>query len=471
MLKAPAYIAISMALAGPCALAQMPGLANVPFIGQDGLRLYEVSFYSSYVSSAYPLATTVTIAPNAPQLGHDLSYGASAAVGWNYQRDRVRMSAAYTGSYNQSENFNSLSAFGHNLQLSGSWDLTPKLTLNFSGSGQYQTLAQYIFQPTGLATIAQTPASFDNLAAAMSVGQYSDAQTASMLTGAGMSSMASPLESPASSLLLGVRVLTYGSQLSLNYAPTERLSFHIAGMTAAGSDQVGNSAGVQQNYAMPSTIGVTAGGSMNYELSTRTEIGLQLDEARMANHYQGTYTTTAAASLGRKMGTHWFLRAAGGGAYTKIVQQSYGTPIATQFIGSGSLGYQLQDHTLLATYNRTTSDANGFAVGTMADFAGTWNWHRPGAAWGLVVSAGEQQLDNTGFATLTGWQVSAGSTVHLVGNFVLMMQFAYARDTGTYLGNVTKLSVSSIRLSLGWAPQWQAAAAGPVGLAAAAPQQ
>lgn len=456
MLKAPAYMAVAVAFVGRCALAQMPGMAGLPFVGQDGLRLYEVSLYTSYVSSAYPLATTTTISPNAAKLGHDLSYGGMASAGWRYQRDRARMAVSYTGSYNQSENFSSLSAFGHSLTVNGSWDLTPKWTVNLSGSGQYETLAQYVFQPTALSTIAQTPATFDNLAAAMSAGQYSDAQAAAALTGAGASAFASPLQSPASSLLLGVRVLTYASQLSLNYALTPRLSFHISGMTAAGSDRVGNSGGVPQNYAMPSTIGITAGASMNYELSTRTEIGLQLDEARMSNRYQDAYTTNASASLGRKMGSHWFLRASGGAAHTKTVQQAYGAPIANQIIGSGGLGYQLQAHTMLATYNRTTSDINGFAVGTMANFAGTWNWRRPGAGWGLVVSAGQQDLNNTGFASLSGWQISAGSTVHLAGNVVLVMQYAYARDTGTYLGNVTKLSVSSIRLSLAWAPQWQA---------------
>ena len=466
MLKAPAYMAIAVALAGRCALAQMPGLASIPFVGQDGLRLYEVSFYTSYVSSAYPLATTTTISPNAPKLGHDLSYGATASAGWRYQRDRARMAVSYAGSYNQSENFSSLSAFGHSLTVNGSWNVTPKWTVNLSGSGQYETLAQFIFQPTALSTIAQTPATFDNLAAAMSVGQYSDAQAASMLTGATASAFAAPLQSPASSLLLGVRVLTYASQVSLNYAPTPRLSFHISGMTAAGSDRVGNSSGTQQNYAMPSTIGINGGASMNYELSTRTEIGLQVDEARISNRYQGAYTTGASASLGRKMGSHWFLRASGGGAYTKTVQQSYGMPVASQIIGSGSLGYQLQAHTMLATYNRTTSDINGFAVGTMSSFAGAWNWRRPGAGWGLVVSAGEQELNNTGFASLSGWQASVGSTVHLAGNIVLVMQYAYARDTGTYLGNVTKLSVNSIRLSLAWAPQWQAAAAAAPGIAA-----
>ncbi len=466
MRKVPQYAVLALALAGSCAHAQLNDLLGFHGDALEGLHLYGVNVFSSYVSSAYPINTNVNLTPGAAQLGYDLSYGVSATAGWRYQRhDKGGISVLYTGSYNESENYTSLSAFGHSLRANASWNITPKWALNISATGQYQTLAQYLFAPTGLSVIAQTPATFDDLAAAMGVGKFTSTQAASLLTGGGVAGNATPLATPATSLLVGTRILSYASQASLSYQATSRLTFDFAAVTAAGENRTGGTAGVaEQNYVMPHSIGFNGGASMNYELSSRTEIGLQVNGARTSNRYQGAYASTASASLGRKMGTQWFLRASGGVGYAKVIQQVYGAPVSRQMIGSGSLGYQLQSHTLVASYNRTNMEANGFAVGTSAIFAGSWSWHRRGSKWSVVASVGEQELGNTGFANLSGWTVSAGSMVHLGGNIMLTTQYSYSNDTGTYLGNITKLSVNSIRLSLGWVPQWQqgvGAAAGP----------
>jgi hypothetical protein len=457
MRRAVKFIAVVIALAGSAAQAQMTDLLNFSGDALEGLHLYGVNVYSSYVSSAYPITTTNVLAPNAAQLGYDLSYGASASVGWRYQRpDKETFTVSYTGSYNKSENFSSLSAFGHSLRANASWNITPKWTFNLSASGQYQTFVQYLFDPTGVSVIAQTPTTFDNLAASLGAGQFSDSQAAALLTGSGIASAGTPLGSPATSLLLGTRVLSYASQASISYEASQRLAFHFAAVTAAGQDRTGGTAGVaERNYIMPHTIGFNGGASLNYQLSTRTEMGVEVTENRTSNHYQGAYTTEAAASLGRKMGTHWFLHGSLGGSYTKVVQQLYGAPLSRQIIGSGSLGYQLESHTFVATYNRNATETNGFAVGTNSRFAGSWSWRRPGANWSVVASLGEQDLENTGFSNLSGWTLSGGSVWHFKGNLLLSAQYAYARNSGTFLGNETKISVNSVRLTVGWAPQWQ----------------
>ena len=465
MRKVPQYAVLALALAGSCAHAQLNDLLNFQGDALAGLHLYGVNVFSAYVSSANPLNTSLNATPGATQLGYDLSYGVSASAGWRYQReDKGGISVLYTGSYSESKNYSSLSSFSHALRANASWNPRPKWTLNVSATGQYQTLADYLFSPTASSVIAQTPATFNNLAAAMGVGQFSDPQAASMLTGGAATATATPLATPATSLLVGTRVLSYATQASLNYEATKRLMFNFAAVTAAGENRTGGSAGVaEQNYVTPRSIGLDAGASMNYELSTRTEIGVAITAARTSNHYQGAYTTAASASLGRKMGAHWFLRGSAGAAYNKVIQQLSGAPISRQMIGSGSLGYQLQSQTLVASYNRTNMEANGFAVGTSAIFSGTWSWRRPGARWSTFASLGQQQLGNTGFASLSGWTVATGFVAHLQGNIMLTAQYVYSNDTGTYLGNVTKLSVNSVRLSLGWAPQWRQGAAGVPG--------
>jgi hypothetical protein len=461
MKRAPQYLVIAIALTGSAAQAQIND-ANFQGVTREGFHLYEVSAFSSYVSSAYPFSTTTNLIPGAAQLGYDISYGASAGVGWQYSRgDRGSVTVMYTGTYNRSENFSSLSAFGHSLRANANWNLTPKWSVSLSGSGQYSTLAQYLFEPSGLSTVAQTPSSNTDLAAALGVGQFSSSQAGSQFAGSSAAGAltATATPTPATALLLGTRVLSYATQASLSYQASERLSLYVSGMTAAGQNRVGNSTTqVQQSYITPRSIGVNGGVTLDYELTPRTNIGFGVTEARISNAYQEAYTSQAEFSLGRKMGTNWFIHGAGGGSYSIVKQQQVGVPLAKQFIGSASLGYRLATQTVLVSYNRSSSETNGFAVGTNSRLSGAWIWRRPGARWSLTADLAQQQINNTGFVTLSGWQVSGGATVHLVGNIVMSSQYVYANDTGNYLGNTTKVTVNSVRLTFGWVPQWNTGA-------------
>jgi hypothetical protein len=296
--------------------------------------------------------------------------------------------------------------------------------------------------------VSQLPATFDDLAAALSIGQFSNAQTASMLTGAPV------LESPARSLLLGDRVLSYSAQAALNYAHSSRLRFHFASFAAAGQHRTGGQSGIpQQNYVMPHSIGANAGMGVSYSSSPRTDLGFDVGADRTQNRYQSTYGTTATASLGRKMGMHWFLRVYGGGSFYEVIQQANGTPKTRQAVGGGAIGFHTYRHTFIGSYDRSSSDAFGFAIGTSTSAAGAWNWHRPGSRWSMFTSFGQQQTRNTGFTSISGWQVSTGMAGSLSAHTSVTAQYVYFRSAGSYLGTFSNLAVHSVRVSLGWAPQ------------------
>jgi len=456
MRRVTAYIVMVLAMALGSRVApaqQMNALAGLENASWEGIHLYGVNAFTSYVSSVYPINTTLTVAPGATQLGHDVNYGVSASGGWQYHRgDKLGVTVSYTGSYNRSQNYKSLSSFGHALRASAFWELTPKLTLDLSANGIYQTLAEYIFQPSSLSVTAQSPATINNVAASMGVGQFSNTQAASVLTGATAAAVA-PQTNLAASLLLGDRILSYTTQASATYQATQRLSFNFSGVSAAGQNRTGGTSGTPaQTYPMPHTFGLTAGGSMDYSLSTRTTIGINVSGARNSNVYQNAYTTTAAASLGRMMGTHWFMRASGGAAYSVVVQQQQGVPKNLQVITSGSVGYGLQAQTFLAMYNRSSMDANGFAIGTNTNLGGAWSWHRPDRRWNMAVNFGQQQVRNTGFTSLSGWSGGVSWYTHLSGGVMLTTQYVYSNSTGTYLGNTTKIAINSVRLTIGWVP-------------------
>jgi hypothetical protein len=414
-----------------------------------GLHLLGVSVYSGYSTTAYPqTGFDLNAATGAGNLGADISYGASASLGWQRHRDKTDISVMYTGTYGGMVRYSGLNAYGQSLAIAASRMLTPRWTLNFSAAGQDATLAQFLYQPSTLSIISQVPATFDDLAAALAVGQYSNAQVASMLTGAPV------MQAPGRSLLMGNRVLSYTAQATAAYALSSRLNLHFASFAAAGQTRFGGQDGVAaSNFVMPRSLGANAGVGISYALSPRTEVGANVDADRTVNHFQAAYLSTASAFLGRKMGMHWFLRVQGGATYSEITQQAFGTPTTRQMVGAGSLGFRTNTHTLVASYNRSATDTFGFAVGTVTTTSGAWNWRRAGSRWSLTASFGEQQTRSTGFTSFSGWQTTAGIFTNLNPHTTVTAQYVYLNSSGTYLGTFNNLAIQSVRLSLGWAPQ------------------
>jgi hypothetical protein len=417
-----------------------------------GFHLVGLSAFGGYSTSAYPQAgvNLGTPASGLASLGGDASYGVTASVGWQRNGAKTNTSVLYSGTYDGMVRYSNLNAYNQSLSISASRMLTPKWTFSLSATGTDNSLAQYLFQPSAVSVLTQVPTSFNDLAAAVAIGQFSSAQVASMLTGAPV------MQLPGQSLLAATRILSYSAQASLQYALSSRLRLHFATFAAAGQNRIGGQQDnvAPSNYVMPRSIGANAGVGFSYSLSPRTDVGAQVDANRTVNRYQSAYITSAMGSLGRKMGMRWFLRVQGGASYSDFTeQQTIGTPKATQIIGGGSLGFQTLTQTLVATYNRTASDNFGFAVGTITAMSGAWSWRRIGSKWGLSTSFAQQQTRNAGFTSLSGWQASGGISNTLSPRTTLSAQYVYLHDVGYYAGVYNNYSVQSVRLSLGWAPQ------------------
>ncbi len=396
-----------------------------------GLHLVGLSVFGGYSTSAYPQAgINLSAAPGLGNLGGDESYGATASLGWQWNRAKTNVSVLYSGTYAGMVRYSDLSAYNQSLSISAVRMLTPKWTFSLTASGSDNSLAQYLFQPSAVSVLTQIPSTFDDLAAAVAIGQFSDTQVASMLTGAPV------MQLPGRSILAGDRILSYSAQASLSYALSSRLHLHFGAFSAAGQNRLGGQqdSTLPGNYVLPRSIGVNGGIGFSYSLSPRTDVGAEVEGNRTVNRYQSAYITSVMASFGRKMGRHWFLRAQGGGSDTDYTQQSIGTPKTRQIVGGGSLGFQTQTHTLLASYNRTASDTFGFAVGTVTSASGAWNWRRMGSKWGLSASFSQQQTRNAGFASLSGWQASGGITNSLSPHTTLSAQYVYLHDAGDYAG-------------------------------------
>jgi hypothetical protein len=415
-----------------------------------GLRVYGVSVFSGYSTSAIPVGFGQSV-QSLQDIGGSSNYGASATLGWQHHREKTSLSIMYSLTYSGVTRYSELNAFGHSLSIAASRQLGGKWTVTLAGGAEDSTQAQFLNQPSALSVISQLPVTIDDLAAAFSIGQFSNSQVASMFTGFTGAGMA---ESPARTLLLGNRVLSYSASARLNYAYSSRLSFHFGAFSTAGQSQRGGQNGVPvQEYVLPRSTGINGGMGMTYSLSPRTQIGFSVDESRSINRYQNGNTTNAYATFGRKMGMRWFMGLHGGGSFSQTTQTSYGTPIPAQVSWGGSLGVQTYSQTLTVSYDRSGSDPYGFAVGTNTSATGSWSWRRPGSRWSLSAGGGQHQIRNAAFVSISGWEASGGVSLSLAEHASLSAQYVYFNSAGNYAGTALNTAVQSVRVSLGWAPQ------------------
>jgi hypothetical protein len=442
------HIAIATgALAGIIPAQSLTDQVNFKSGSVGGFQLNGVSVYSGYSTSASPAGFGQTAAAGA-QLGASFDYGANASFGWQHHRQGTDLSVMYSLTYSGLSRYSELNGLSHSLSIGVNRRLGTKWTVNLTGVAQDTTLAEFMYQPSALSVRSQLPGTIDDLAAAFSIGQFSNTQIASMFTGATM------LESPTSSLLLGTRVLSYSANVGLNYTPTQRLSFHFASFSGGGQSQRGGQSGIPpQRLVLPRSLDLSGGMGFSYALSPRTQVGTDLEENRVNNRYQNVYTTSATVSIARKMGLRWFLSVNGGGSITQTVQATYATPASRQVIGGGSIGFRTYTQTLTASYNRSGSDTYGIAVGTITSATGSWNRRRPGSSWSIFASGGQSQIRNAGFASISGWQASGGIAESLNARTSLSAQYVYFTSAGNYSGQLNNFAVHSVRVSLGWTPQ------------------
>jgi len=151
------------------------------------------------------------------------------------------------------------------------------------------------------------------------------------------------------------------------------------------------------------------------------------------------------------MGEHWFASASGG--YNNSRETKHvAAPPNNKVVGGGSLGFKTYQHTLTASYTRSSTDSYGL-IGTVTSVGGSWGWHHPGSDWALSASYSEEQTRNTGFIRLSGWLASGGITRKLNDRSTMTAQYVYLDGSSIFTDTPTRFTVHSVRVSIGWSPQ------------------
>jgi len=413
-------------------------LAPIPV---TGLRVTSLSGYVVYFSSGQPEGTfqqTTTPLPS------DVGFGWSTQLDWSHVTEKTRVTFTYDPSYTGRLRYAAWNALNH----SGAFDAARtfgKWEAGFSGRGDLGNLSEFLFTPTVFAAVAAAPVSFNDVAAAVLTGTFTNAQLASMLTGAPV------IESPGRNLFFGERMLTFAGTTYLKYKPSPRLGITFTssgGRTQHVSDNLAGT--VQNGYLIPRTSFASAALDVSYARSERTQVGVSVNSSRVRSILQDVYSTTETASLGRRMGSRWFLRLTGGVGVINPVRNTAVLTTAPQPVGSASLGFTTNSHKFLGSYERTVSDSLGLGANTTSGATGSWRWARPGRSWWIENSVTWQQLAGAGFANMSGWRVQSGFGRVLVGNHIaLLTQYVYLHYS-QQMTNFPPLTQSAVRVSFVW---------------------
>jgi hypothetical protein len=441
------YIAIAASVPA-CQGQGLLDQGNPLSAARDGARLYEVSVFSGYSTSALPSTGGGQFIPSTiGGLSADVNYGARFSLGWQRHREKGGFSMRYSGTYSGLVHYSDANGYSQALSLGADRKLSPKWGFNLSASGQDATLQQALNEPSAISVVSQLPSDFNDFAAAFGLGDFSTSQAASTILGAPV------LQTPLRALLLGSKVLSYSGSGGLTYTYSRHLSLHASSSASGGENRAGSQSGIPQtNYLLPFNFEASAGMNWSYSRSPRTELGFSLQADRMLNHFQSSYGGTAMASFARKMGSHWFFKIHGGATLTEVTQQLYGTPRTRQAVGGGSIGIKTYTNSFVTSYERSASDSYGL-VGTYTTLSGAWNRHHPGSRLSLFAGVGQQQVRNTGFEGFSGWQASGGWSETLKPTTTLQAQYVYFTSGSSYLGSANSFSVHSVRLSMNWSPE------------------
>jgi len=426
-------------------------------IGQNahGLQLYDVTGFVGWTSMASPQQGFLLPSFN-QRLGSDTSFGGGASLGWARGGERGRLSIAYTGGYTGEVRYSDWNAFYHSLGISASRHLSPRWSSQWSARSGIGTYNQMMFSPTLFGSLAGAPGTFDDLAAAVLAGQYSNDQLASLLSGVPL------IESPSRTLLFGNRVFSSAGAVGLSYMHSQRLSLSFSG-SYSNTQHLPDStnSGPQYRYLVQHSSSASAGVNVSYAISPRTQIGVSTSSGRGFSRLQQEYVTSGNAFIGHQTGRHWFMQAHAGAGFITNLGSNYNKTLGARPIFGGELGYRMFAQTFMASYNRTLGLAYGVAASDTTTVGGGWRWWRPGHTWGLSSSAMEEQLHTTVFSNTRGWRGTFGITKQIGTHAVAETGYSYARYSGGALqalnsttpGTPFKETQHGVRLTLAWYPQ------------------
>lgn len=421
---------------------------------QGGVHLYGVSVYSAYYLSGSP-ASFEFPASNGFLPGSNAMTGIAVTIGGSKSGGKSKFRWSYSPSYfnlfyanNQFDNNGSLN---HQLNLNWTRQLGGKWTLTAAANGFIANLEQLYFNPGVLSNAASIPVSFDELAAGILAGKFTDTQLAAVLTN-------SPLAaSPQQGYLYGSRMFNAFASVGLSRSLSGRTSISITAtgnraQTVNGLGTIGGTPATYTGYVVPQMTSVGAVVVYSHSVSPRTQVSVQASSVRTFSRIQQGYASSGLATLGRAMSRRWFLQARAGAGKLTYSHETYNAPKSVQYLLGGGIGFKTYSQTFLASYDRFLGDLYGLGSGTTASAMGAWNWRKPGSGWALSANGGYQDLNNLTFGNTRSWVAGAGLARSLSRRVFVSIHYDYLQLPASMEIAGAEISRNGVSVGLTWSP-------------------
>lgn len=391
----------------------------------------------------------------------DTFYGGATTIGWNAISGKSTFGIRYSPAYNGSVRYSSFNRMNHNftfvanrpLQVSGR-----RWSADASGSASINTFETYFFRPTQLGQVASTPATFDDLAAAVLSRSHSNDALGSALA------VASTADTPLTPVFFGSRFLNLHAQAGVSYAYSSRLRMRIGidgNRTQALNDEIrGDPAvvaaegetGSRGEFRRQNTM-MQVNYTVNYSLTPRTEVGGLLAVNKNFVGGGGYYGTTAMATITRTLTRQLFGQARAGAAQAYAgARIPFTMPSKPNWIAGGALGFKTYRHTLLLNVDRTLNFTYGLANENL-QVAGAWGWTNMRQSWWMSASATREWYETQSGNNLKAWRANVGIGKFLLRQLTIELQYARAEFRGaTSVIPRYDTGFGMARVALGWVP-------------------
>ena len=434
---------------------QTQALSDVNPVGtlQRGVHLQGVSITSGYFMSGAPIG--FEIPTQSPFLqSPTISGGITATFGGAQTEEKSSFTWSYSPSYfymaRSASNYSNSGSLSHRLGVSWNRKMGRSWSVSASLNGFIANMEQLYFTPSLLSSIASMPMTFDDLAAGMLAGRFTDAQLAALLTGA-------PLQaSPQQGYPYGNRLMNVAANVGLSWTPSERTSVSVSFtgnrmQRLNGAGAVGSTSSSSAGFLPQATTGGVAL-SWSYSLSPRTQFSATAMASRSFSQLQQGYGTTTSVSLGRTMSRRWLVQGRGGAGKLIYLKQLYTAPQPVQFVFGGNIAFKTAAHTFMVSYDRSLGDGYGLGSASTSTAMGAWSWRLPGNGWALSANGGFQQLSNATFQNTRSWRAGVGVSRAWGAHFSSSFQYVYFQLPVNISVNGQDQTENGLSASLMWSP-------------------
>jgi hypothetical protein len=342
----------------------------------------------------------------------------------------------------------------HFLNVNWAQGITERLSLNFGASASYSEMDQFAFSPARFSLVTSAPGSFDDFFNAISGGQFSNSQIASLLTGTPI------LEAGARSSIYGNQAFIATANARMNYRITPRTSWFINGIANRFQSIGVKGDALDRPAIVPRTISSIASTGVNFSITPKTSVGGTVNYNKISSIFRDTGFVTASANITQRLGQNAALTVSAGsgksiGNNPQGLKSNFGSRIlfATQFTTRIS-----ERQTLMASYNRTFVDEFGLGAQNLQMFSAGWSYAPLGSAWTATVAAGHQRSElAVSSRNLQSYSVMAGINRKLSSHAGMSFQAFYLQANnrlGQQFGITSqgRFESSGVRMLITWFP-------------------